>query len=129
MSLENTKKTLYELIGPVFIENAVAEFYRRAFIDPMIGHFFFHSNIEHITRQQISFTYALLGGPQAYRGQPLKIAHKPFLIRPQHFSRRQVLMREVLTDLSLDKTLIDQWLAQEQQLRPVILTDELSCHR
>ncbi|MCX6124147.1 MAG: hypothetical protein NTV34_05280, partial [Proteobacteria bacterium] len=61
--LEKTKRSLYDLIGPVFIANAVAEFYRRAFQDVMIGHFFFQSDIQHLTDQQIVFATALLGGP------------------------------------------------------------------
>lgn len=122
MPIEENQKSLYESIGPEFIANAVAEFYRRAFTDVLIGHFFFHSDIKHITAEQTSFVTALFGGPQTYRGKPIKLAHQPFLIRPVHFARRQVLMREVLTDLGLDAALCDQWLALEQQFRPVILT-------
>lgn len=126
MTLEKNKtkdkSSLYDLIGPTFIANAVAEFYRRAFLDGMIGHFFFHSDINHITQEQILFATAMLGGPQQYRGKPLKSAHKPFVIRKPHFGRRQVLMREVLDDLGLAPDLRDQWLAMEDQLRPLVLT-------
>lgn len=120
--LEKPSKTLYDLIGPAFIANAVAEFYRRAFADGMIGHFFFHSDINHITQEQITFVTAMLGGPQQYRGKPLKTAHKPFNIRKPHFGRRQVLMGEVLTELGLAEDLRTQWLAMEEQFRPVVLT-------
>ena len=123
---KDPKKSLYELIGPAFIANAVAEFYRRAFLDGMIGHFFFHSDISHITQEQIIFATAMLGGPQQYRGKPLKAAHKPFAIRKPHFGRRQVLMREVLDDLGLDEELKNQWLALEEQFRPIILNTKPS---
>lgn len=129
MNLEEPPKSLYDLIGPAFIENAVAEFYRRAFADVMIGHFFFNSDIKHITAEQTTFATALLGGPQKYRGKSLKHAHKEFIIRPAHFNRRQVLMREVLSDLGLDPPLAEKWLALEQQLRPVILTETSTCQR
>ena len=129
MTLENDRKSLFELIGPATVKEAVAEFYRRAFQDPMIGHFFFHSDINHITDQQISFVTAMLGGPQEYRGKPLKIAHKPFIIRVPHFMRRQVLMGEVLADAGIDPKLKEQWLTLEDQFRPVILTDTDTCHR
>lgn len=121
MPLEETKKSLYDLIGPVFIANAVAEFYRRAFQDVMIGHFFFKSDIQHLTDQQIVFATALLGGPQNYRGKPLRSAHMVFPIRKAHFGRRQVLMEEVLKDLGLEETLARRWLDLEQQLKPLIL--------
>lgn len=130
MALETNKtqdlgpdsKTLYDLIGHTFIANAVAEFYRRAFSDGMLAHFFINSDINHITAQQIDFATAMLGGPQRYRGKPIKLAHEPFIIRPPHFGRRQVLMGEVLTDLGLDEDLKKQWLALEEQFRAKILT-------
>jgi len=125
--LEESSKTLYKLIGEEFIAHAIAEFYRRAFSDPMIGHFFFDSSLEKITLAQTEFATALLGGPKNYRGQPLKLAHKPFFIRPPHFARRQVLMREVLTDLGLSSELIHKWLELEEQFRPVVLTQPESC--
>jgi truncated hemoglobin YjbI len=120
--LEEIKKLgLYDQIGHAFIAKAVAEFYKRAFADVMIGHFFFNSDIQHITQQQITFVTAMLGGPSNYQGKPLKLAHKPFQIRLVHFNRRQVLMREVLTDLNLDPKLKDAWLALEDQFRQVII--------
>ncbi len=121
-SVEDKKiSVLYDQIGHAFITKAVAEFYRRAFADVMIGHFFYKSDIHHITTQQIAFVSAMLGGPAAYQGKPLKPAHKPFLIRPVHFNRRQVLMREVLDDLGLDPSLRDGWLAVEDQFRSIII--------
>ena len=121
-SLEKPESlSLYDQIGHAFITKAVAEFYQRAFADVMIGHFFFKSDINHITSQQIAFVSAMLGGPSTYQGKPLKLAHKPFLIRPVHFNRRQVLMREVLTDLGLAQNLADAWLAIEDQFRQVII--------
>lgn len=120
--LEESKNSgLYDQIGHAFITKAVAEFYKRAFADVMIGHFFFNSDIHHITEQQIAFVTAMLGGPANYQGKPLKLAHKPFQIRLVHFNRRQVLMREVLDDLQLKPELRDAWLAVEDQFRQVII--------
>ena len=121
-TLEETKTpSLYDQIGHAFITKAVAEFYRRAFLDVMIGHFFYKSDIEHITTQQILFASAMFGGPTSYQGLPLKAAHKPFLIRPVHFNRRQVLMRETLVDLELAPDLCNAWLAVEEQFRKIVL--------
>ena len=36
--------TLYDQIGEEFIRRAIIEFYKRAFADMMIGHFFFGKN-------------------------------------------------------------------------------------
>lgn len=120
--LEETRNPgLYDQIGHAFIAKAVAEFYKRAFVDVLIGHFFFNSDIQHITDQQIKFVSAMLGGPANYNGKPLKAAHKPFKIRPVHFNRRQVLMREVLVDLGLESSLREAWLSTEEQFRQVIV--------
>ena len=121
-SLEKKEnQSLYDQIGHAFITKSVAEFYKRAFADVMSGHFFFKSDINHIITQQIAFVTAMLGGPSTYQGKPLKLAHKPFLIRPVHFNRRQVMMRDVLTDLGLAENLMDAWLAIEDQFRQVII--------
>ncbi len=121
MIIEEKQKSLYEQIGPDFIKKAVTEFYRRAFTDAMISHFFFHSDIDHITHEQIQFATAMLGGPQNYQGKSLKAAHAPFSIRNPHFGRRQVLMAEVLEDLKLDKELASKWLTLENQFKQVII--------
>lgn len=116
-----SSKTLFEQIGSEFIQKAITEFYRRAPLDGIIGHFFFEKDIEHITAMQIDFATAMLGGPRTYHGKPLATAHAGLAIRPPHFGRRQVLMREVLDDYGLAPDLRDAWLAAEEALRPIIL--------
>jgi truncated hemoglobin YjbI len=113
--------TLYEKIGKDFIERAIEEFYKRAFSDPMISHFFMGKDRESITQMQQSFAIAMLGGPKEYSGLPLKDAHLPFTIKPPHFGRRQVLMGEVLRDMELDDQLAKAWLDLEESLRPLIV--------
>jgi hemoglobin len=113
--------SLYDQIGAEFIGRAIAEFYRRAFTDGVIGHFFMRSDLAEITRQQTAFATALLGGPRHYRGKPLQKAHAPFIIKAPHFGRRQMLMAEVLEDLGLKKELRDAWLKLEEQLRPLVV--------
>jgi hemoglobin len=113
--------SLYDQISGEFVAKAIAEFYRRAFKDGIIGHFFVNSDLAEITRLQTDFASALLGGPRRYRGKPLAIAHRPFIIKRPHFGRRQVLMAEVLDDFGLDPKLRDAWLTLEDQLRPLII--------
>jgi hemoglobin len=114
--------TLYEDIGEETLRTVITEFYKRAFADPIIGHFFFHFDRHHLTEQQIDFARALLDGPQRYQGKPLKAAHAPFDIRKPHFGRRQVLMREVLDDYGVAPRLRDAWLEREERLKPLILS-------
>ena len=116
-----TDPTLYEQIGSDFVTRAITVFYQRAFQDPIIGHFFFHHDIDHITRQQILFATSMLGGPKQYSGKSLAEAHSQLDLRGPHFDRRQVLMGEVLAELGLDSDLAARWLQLEQKLRPLIV--------
>lgn len=113
--------TLYDRIGANLVSEAITEFYRRAFEDGIIGHFFFGKDREEITAKQISFAASMLGGPRNYQGRPLEPVHRAFDIRRPHFDRRQRLMAEVLNELGLDAELRDEWLALEEQLRPLIV--------
>ena len=86
---------LIDQISEEFVAKAIRTFYERAFVDPMICHFFMNSDIDHISTQQTKFAIAMLGGPKNYDGPHLDKAHERFDIRPPHFGRRQILMREV----------------------------------
>ena len=116
------KLSLYQKIGKDFIEQAITEFYKRAFEDPIIGHFFFQKNREELTAKQIPFAAMMLGSDEhRYQGKPLRHAHQGLGIRRPHFDRRQVLMRDVLEEMKLKPELIDDWLKLENNLRGMIL--------
>jgi hemoglobin len=119
--------SLYDKIGAALIEQAIGMFYRRAFTDPIISHFFVNSDINHLIATQTTFAKAMLGGPKEYRGKPLATVHKVLPIRPPHFGRRQVLMAEVLDELGLDEDLKEAWLAMENNLKPLILSSQTTC--
>ena len=119
--------SLYERISEATLVAAITRFYELAFIDPLIGHFFFGRDRGHLTRQQIDFARSLLGGPTRYQGKPLLHAHRPLPIRPPHFARRQVLMAEVLDELGVDPDIKREWLAREESLRPLIMSSSAHC--
>jgi hemoglobin len=112
--------TLFEQIGAEIIEKVITEFYIRAFDDIIIGHFFFGKDRLDITKKQIDFANAMLGGPRQYSGKPLETAHESLSIRPPHFGRRQVLMANVLAELNVPEEAAKGWLAMEERLRPLI---------
>ena len=70
---------------------------------------------------QSYFAIAMLGGPKLYKGKPLKSAHMKLPLKHAHFDRRQVIMREVLEDLDLEKSLVDEWMKLEEGLRPLVV--------
>jgi hemoglobin len=113
--------THYEQIGEDFIRKAIDEFYRRAFTDMIIGHFFFGKNHDELAAHQIDFTIAALGGPRRYAGRSISEAHGAHDIRRPHFDRRRMILREVLDELGLKPYLRDAWLAQEEAFRPLIV--------
>lgn len=117
-------KNLYDEIGEDFINKAITEFYNRAFQDPIIGHFFFKSNISSLIEKQIIFSSILLGCSKKKHDHPnksLKHVHHPLKIREAHFNRRQKLFATVLNDLKLDKHLSNKWLEKENKLRSQIV--------
>lgn len=114
--------SMYEKIGKDFIERAITEFYKRAFEDPIIGHFFFQKNREELTAKQINFACMMLGSQEhRYQGKPLRQAHQDLGIRKAHFERRQIMMRDVLQEFGLDPELMAGWLKLEDNLRGIIL--------
>lgn len=114
-------QTLYEQIGEEFIRKAVEEFYRRAFTDMIIGHFFFGKNHDELAAHQIDFTVAALGGPRRYAGRSISEAHRIHNIRRPHFDRRRMILREVLDEFGLAPHLRDAWLTQEEAFRSLIV--------
>ena len=118
----------WSIASPILqIEQAITEFYKRAFSDMIIGHFFHGRSREELTAKQIDFATNMLGGPKRYTGKPLREAHRPFILRTPHFNRRQVIMKDVLEELQLDPQLASQWLQLEEQLRPLIVNASHTC--
>ena len=114
-------------IGEDVIHEAISRFYDRAFADLFIGFMFVKFDKQQLIQSQTAFASAMLGGPKLYKGKSLKKAHQKLPLKNPHFDRRQVLMREVLEELELDQKLIDQWMALEESLRPLIISDKGPC--
>ncbi len=119
---------LYERIGKNKISAVITDFYKRAFEDTFIGYFFFNKNREALTKSQIDFAIGMLGGPRKYSGQPLEKAHSEFTIRKAHFDRRQVIMREVMSEHKINKVDLEEWLLLEENLRRLIVTVVDACN-
>lgn len=115
-------QTLFEKIGYEKIVEVITEFYERAFDDVFIGHFFINTEKKHIIETQIKFVSAMLGSNEIhYDGLPIKKVHMPLHIRPPHFHRRQIMMREVLDHCHVAEDLKNAWLQKEEQLKGLVL--------
>jgi hemoglobin len=119
--------SLYDDIGEERIRAVIRSFYDKAFADMIIGHIFWPFDKEHLIMHQSAFAIAMLGGPKGYKGKALGAAHAPLRLRPAHFGRRQVLMRETLDEQGVGARERDKWLSLEEALRPLILGSEESC--
>lgn len=119
--------SLYHDIGEDLIRRAIRIFYTKAFGDIVIGHLFLQSDFESLIGHQSAFAISMLGGPKLYQGKALTPVHANRGIRPPHFGRRQVLMRETLDELALRADLRDGWLAMEEALRPLVMGSHDSC--
>lgn len=118
---QNLEENLYNKIGSEMIVKIISDFYEQAFIDPIIGHFFFNKDKQSLILKQINFTEALLGADTIYLGRPLLKVHKELAIRRPHFMRRQLLLQQVMQKYRLEANLALAWLEKENQLQSLIL--------
>jgi hemoglobin len=95
--------------------------------DPMLAHFFWNTNHEHLVAMQVDFVSNLLGGPKVYQGASLQKAHEGMTIRPPHFRRRQRLLQECMQEEGLPEELGQAWLGLEERLKPLIMRDPDTC--
>ncbi len=119
--------SLYSKIGDETLKAILSKLYLRCFEDVMIGHFFFEKDHDKLLEQQFAFTSSMLGGPRAYTGRPLVAVHGDLHIRPAHFARRRVILKETMEEFGLEQPLIEAWLAHEERLRPLIMATPENC--
>ncbi|WP_439381038.1 group I truncated hemoglobin [Amycolatopsis lexingtonensis] len=87
--------SIYERIGGQEALTAVVDdFYERVLADAELAVFFTGTNLPRLKGMQVEFFTAALGGPDEYRGRPMKDVHRGRGIEPHHFD----LVAKYLTD-------------------------------
>ena len=120
---------LLDLIGEDKVKEVITRFYDRVFVDPVISHFFFKKNKDHLIRRQTEFTLVLLGSKShRYNGVSMKAAHRNLGLKNVHFDRRKIIMKETLKDLSINGVLSSRWLKLEEKFRPLLVSDDQDCN-
>ena len=114
--------SVFQKLGADKITAVITEFYTRAMHDPIIGHFFFQHDHNQLLKGQLAFSIGMLGGPKTYRGRALFHIHQPLPIRHAHFNRRLTMLRELFAQFQVDASSAEQWLAEEEKLRPAIVS-------
>ena len=81
-----SQPSLYLQIGGHEAIAAVVDvFYHSVLADTELASFFAHSDLERLRRHQAAFLGVVIGGPNGYRGQPLRRAHAGMGITAHHF--------------------------------------------
>lgn len=106
---QETAVSLFERIGgAAAIDAAVEEFYGRVLQDPALMHFFKSKRLPHLKRMQKDFFTQALGGPEIYKGLPLRDAHSRMNISRLHFDLVAGHLKDSLHHLGVDKELTNE---------------------
>lgn len=117
-------QTLYEQLGgETKLRAVIDDFVDRVFDDIMIGFFFANADKDRIKRFEFQHASALLGGPDAYAGRPLRQAHAAHPIRGGHFARRMQLLRQVLAAHGVPAEVQQRWIDHDLGLAGQITGD------
>lgn len=117
-------QTLYEQLGgETKLRAVIDDFVDRVFDDIMIGFFFANADKDRIKRFEFQHASALLGGPDAYAGRPLRQAHAAHPIRGGHFARRMQLFRQVLAAHGVPAEVQQRWIDHDLGLAGQITGD------
>jgi hemoglobin len=116
---------LYDDIGGAPAVRAVLDaFYPRVLADQTLSAFFLGVDIERLKQSQEAFFAMALGGPSAYAGRALDVAHARTRGRGADdvaFDRFVAVFKGVLVDRGVPHGRIHQWLAVLEGARGQIL--------
>ncbi|HLN26727.1 MAG TPA: methyl-accepting chemotaxis protein [Gemmataceae bacterium] len=104
--------SLYERLGGApAIAVLVDAFYERVLADGSLRSFFAETNLQWLKARSKQFFGQALGGPEKYKGRPMKEAHASLPIEQKHFDRVAEHLIAVLQSLDVALELIDEVVA------------------
>ena len=120
-------ESLYERIGgEAAVMAAVALFYKKVLEDDLTRPFFAGLDIDGQIKKQLSFMTWAFGGPDAYRGRPLREAHAKLVseqgLSDQHFDAVAGHLRATLDDLGVAGDIASEVMAKINALRGEVLS-------
>jgi hemoglobin len=108
----------YQRVGAeTGVRSIIDDFVDRIFDDIMIGFFFRDANRARIKELEFQHACEFLGGPQRYRGRPLREAHGGHPIMGGHFARRLQILRQVLAKHGVPPEIAAAWVEHNAALR------------
>ena len=106
---EERAASLYQRIGgKTAVHAAVDLFYEKVLADERVKHFFDDVNMTAQIRKQKEFLSTALGAPTAWTGKDMRAAHQGLDLRDEDFAAIAENLLATLTELKLDRALIDE---------------------
>jgi truncated hemoglobin YjbI len=98
-----TQPNLFERIGGAPAVAAAAElFYRKVLADPALSSYFDDVDMDRQVAKQAAFLTMALGGPHAYTGRDLRVAHAPLAgLTDEHVDLVIVYLAQTLGELGV----------------------------
>lgn len=113
-----------EIGGHPALEKMMEDFVSRVFEDVMIGFFFRNADQSRIAKMEALFAAKLLGAKDVhYTGKSIREAHAAHPIMGGQFMRRQMILKETLTDHGVSEAIIQRWLEHNESLRSQVTGD------
>lgn len=98
-----TSPTLFETLGGTpGLTAAVDDFYRRVVADPDLAPWFADVDMPSLRRHQVLFLSAATGGPVAYDGREMELAHEGLDVTDAAFDRVAGHLHDTLVALGVD---------------------------
>lgn len=115
--------TLYERLGAEnSIRAAVDEFYVRVTADPLLAGYFASTDMASLRRHQVAMLSQATGGPKAYGGADMDLAHAGLAITDEAFTAVVGHLVETLQYLGVQTAEVDDVVAALAPLRSAIVT-------
>jgi hemoglobin len=115
--------SIYEQIGGVeALETVVDDFYRRVLDDQALAGFFTGTNMGRLKGRQVEFFAAALGGPEPYRGAPMRQVHQGRGITMNHFNLVAGHLTDSLSAAGVPDSIVEQIIGAVAPLAEEIAT-------
>ncbi|MDQ6958396.1 MAG: group 1 truncated hemoglobin [Mariprofundaceae bacterium] len=103
------EQSLFDAVGGLStLQKVHRTFYDKVYAHPWLGPFFEGHNQEAIENRQTQFMGQKMGGPTAYTGKTLELAHRRMYITKELLEVRQVLLKEALEEVGARWLTIDR---------------------
>ena len=101
--------SLYDSLGQqAGITTAVDQFYVRVLGDPSLSHYFDGTDVDRIKQHQVALLTTVSGGPEAYSGRTMHLAHRRLGVTGNAFDTVVGHLGATLDDLGVDPDVRDQ---------------------